>query len=68
MSEQGDRNSNEDENERQGKAEIHSEEVKDRHTSHWDMDYMTREEMDAVYRQQQEDPPQSDSDDAASDD
>jgi hypothetical protein len=33
------------------KAKIHADEVKDRHTSHWDLDYMSSEEMDAAFRQ-----------------
>jgi hypothetical protein len=36
------------------KAEVHAEEVKERHTSHWDVDYMSAEELEAAYREGQE--------------
>ena len=57
MNEQPDPNGHAEE---RRKAEVHAEEVKGRHTSHWDMDYMTREEMDAVYREQQDEGSESD--------
>lgn len=37
-------------------SRIHSEEVKERHTTHWDMDYMTSEEIEAAHREGQSDP------------
>ncbi len=30
------------------KQRLFREEIKDRHTSHWDLDMMTREELEAV--------------------
>lgn len=32
------------------KPKIYTDEAKDRHTTHWDMDYMTREELEQAYR------------------
>jgi len=32
------------------KAKILTEEAKDRQTTHWDIDYMTREQIDAAHR------------------
>jgi len=37
--------------ETQKKAKIVKEEAKDRHTSHWDIDYMTTEEIEEAHRQ-----------------
>ena len=38
----------------QKKAEVHTDEAKDRHTSHWDMDYMSADEIEAAYREGRE--------------
>jgi hypothetical protein len=38
------------------KLKIYREEAKDRHVSHWDWDYMTTAEIDAVMRQAAEHP------------
>ncbi|MCS7465960.1 hypothetical protein NZK35_04645 [Stieleria sp. ICT_E10.1] len=35
-------------------SKIHAEEVKDRHTTHWDRDYLSTEELDAAYREGRE--------------
>jgi len=47
---QGDDGSPE-ENSDQHKAEVHSEEVKDRHTSHWDMDYLPTDQVEALHEE-----------------
>ena len=31
------------------KIRIYKEQAKDRHTTHWDMDYLTRKEVEALY-------------------
>ena len=38
------------------KLKIYREEAKDRHVRHWDWDYMTTREIDAVIRQAAEHP------------
>ena len=43
-----------DESEAVKKAEVHTDEAKDRHTSHWDADYMTTEQIEAAHREGQE--------------
>lgn len=34
------------------KAKVYAEEVKNRHTTHWDLDYMSPEEVEDAYRDQ----------------
>ena len=36
---------------------LYTDEVKERHTSHWDWDYMSREELDELARHNAEQPP-----------
>ena len=33
------------------KKKIVREEIKDRHTSHWDLDMLTREELESLHKQ-----------------
>jgi hypothetical protein len=33
------------------KTRIYKDQAKDRHTTHWDMDYLPRQEVDALYAQ-----------------
>lgn len=35
--------------EKDRKAKIYTDDVKQRHTSHWDLDYMSTEEVDEAY-------------------
>jgi hypothetical protein len=39
------------------KARIFREQVKDRHTAHWDLDMLSREELEAVMSQGQQNNP-----------
>lgn len=39
-----------DEDQSDHKAKVYTDEAKDRHTTHWDMDYMTREEIEQAHR------------------
>lgn len=54
MTEKPSRDHGEREDDSSKKAEVHAEEVKERHTSHWDVDYMSAEELEAAYREGQE--------------
>ncbi len=47
-------NPDRDKNEQTNKAEIHNDDVKERHTSHWDTDFMTTEQLEAAYREGKE--------------
>jgi hypothetical protein len=38
------------------KIRIYKEQAKDRHTTHWDMDYLTRKEVEALYSKAKEKP------------
>ena len=38
------------------KVRIYKEQAKDRHTTHWDMDYLTWEEVEALYSKAKEKP------------
>lgn len=58
-------NPDRDENEQTKKAEIHNDDVKERHTSHWDTDYLTTEQLEAAYRKGNE--KREDGDEGASD-
>ncbi|TWT33453.1 hypothetical protein KOR34_32850 [Posidoniimonas corsicana] len=37
---------------------VHSEEVKQEHVSHWDRDYLPTEELEAQYRESKRDEPE----------
>jgi len=39
-----------DGNGKEKRAKVYSEEVKNRHTTHWDLDYMSTEEVEDAYR------------------
>lgn len=38
----------------QKRAEVHTDEAKSRHTSHWDTDYMTTEQLEEAHREGRE--------------
>ncbi|WP_182871174.1 hypothetical protein [Stieleria mannarensis] len=40
-----------DPNAKDDESKVHAEEVKDQHTTHWDRDYLSKEELDAAYRE-----------------
>lgn len=40
-----------DESSEKKEDRIHSEEVKDRHTTHWDIDYLSTEELERAHRE-----------------
>jgi hypothetical protein len=51
------------ENSDQDKAKIYSEETKEQHTSHWDMDYMTTEQIEQAYQEGEQKPKKPDAPD-----
>ena len=38
------------------KAHIYKEQAKDRHTTHWDLDYLSRKEVEALYAKSEKKP------------
>jgi len=38
----------------EAEKKIHAEEAKDRQTTHWDMDYMSAEEIEAAHQESQD--------------
>jgi len=38
------------------KIRIYKDQAKDRHTTHWDMDYLTRKEVEALYSKSKKKP------------
>jgi len=48
------REDNDDSSEVEEEAKVHTEQVKERHTSHWDLDYMSTEDIEEAYREGEE--------------